>query len=81
MRWSAPSADGSRFKSLPGCSVLSLPYKSCATSLNCATYQRTCVAGLQGRIYNQFTPNNAIILGFSLVCITCSPLYSPDLAP
>eukprot|EP00977_Amphora_coffeiformis_P004131 scaffold832_cov122-Amphora_coffeaeformis.AAC.2 len=61
MRWSAPSADVSRFKSLQGRSVLSLPYKSCATSLNCATYQRTCVAELQGRIYNQFTPNNAII--------------------
>eukprot|EP00977_Amphora_coffeiformis_P004767 scaffold1020_cov114-Amphora_coffeaeformis.AAC.1 len=60
MRWTALSADVSRFKSLHGHSVLRPPYKSCATSLHCATYQRTCAAELQGRIYNQFTPNNAI---------------------
>eukprot|EP00977_Amphora_coffeiformis_P024976 scaffold17811_cov225-Amphora_coffeaeformis.AAC.1 len=52
MRWTALSADVCRFKSLHGHSVLRPPYKSCATSLNCATYQRTCVAELQGRIYN-----------------------------
>eukprot|EP00977_Amphora_coffeiformis_P026812 scaffold30565_cov111-Amphora_coffeaeformis.AAC.1 len=51
MRRTAPSADVSRFKSPP--------YKSCATSLICATYQRACVAELQGRIYNQFTPDNS----------------------
>eukprot|EP00977_Amphora_coffeiformis_P017467 scaffold5720_cov140-Amphora_coffeaeformis.AAC.1 len=66
MSWSAPSADVSRFKGLQGRSVHSLPYTNCATSLNCATYQRTCVAEFQERIYNQFTPDNAIILGFSL---------------
>eukprot|EP00977_Amphora_coffeiformis_P022908 scaffold11827_cov144-Amphora_coffeaeformis.AAC.1 len=53
MRWTAPSADVSRFKSLHGHSVLRPPYKSCATSLNCATYQWACVAELQGQIYNQ----------------------------